>query len=337
MSENDKTTYLPSEMAEEIVGVKELYYKKLCEFKTNRNLLDNWYFAYGKAITESTPYSNLGTFPINQRGDGSYSNDGTYAIDRWKIAGSGAVTVGAGFLRFYGVAGANAWLQTWSDNLAIYGKQITISMLLKNGALLTATGSLSAAPVASDTGFSTSSIDGIAFGVLKTPSGNWVAQIGNVQNGNSVVNADVVAVKVELGSAQTLAHNEGTDANPVWVLNEIPVYSEELAKCQRYQWVVGPGPCALGFGQAMDANNVMAIMNAPVTFCKSPGVSLLRGSAFFRNGTVTIESSAITEQPTAYDMNPVHVAFGTTGGLTPGAPYEVYLTSGSKIIFDANL
>ena len=40
----------------------------------------------------------------------------------------------------------------------------------------------------------------------------------------------VVAVKTEFGSHQTLAHKEGSK----WVLNEIPDYATELAKCQRY-------------------------------------------------------------------------------------------------------
>lgn len=38
------------------------------------------------------------------------------------------------------------------------------------------------------------------------------------------------AVKLELGSQQTLAHQE----NGVWVLNEIPKLGDQLAACQRY-------------------------------------------------------------------------------------------------------
>ena len=40
----------------------------------------------------------------------------------------------------------------------------------------------------------------------------------------------LVAVKLELGSQQTLAHQE----NGAWVLNEIPRFSDQLAACQRY-------------------------------------------------------------------------------------------------------
>lgn len=38
------------------------------------------------------------------------------------------------------------------------------------------------------------------------------------------------AIKLELGSQQTLAHQE----NGVWVLNEIPKFGDQLAECQRY-------------------------------------------------------------------------------------------------------
>ncbi|MCI6177002.1 hypothetical protein MR772_10820 [bacterium] len=41
-----------------------------------------------------------------------------------------------------------------------------------------------------------------------------------------------VAAKLELCSTQTLAHQE----NGVWVLNEIPNYGEQLARCKRYFW-----------------------------------------------------------------------------------------------------
>ena len=42
-----------------------------------------------------------------------------------------------------------------------------------------------------------------------------------------------VAAKLELGSQQTLAHQ---DENGVWVLNEIPDFGEQLRRCQRYFW-----------------------------------------------------------------------------------------------------
>lgn len=44
----------------------------------------------------------------------------------------------------------------------------------------------------------------------------------------------ILAAKLELGSQQTLAHQE----NGVWVLNEIPKFGDQLAECQRcFEWM----------------------------------------------------------------------------------------------------
>ena len=58
--------------------------------------------------------------------------------------------------------------------------------------------------------------------------------VGTLSANDEIKAIQIQAVKLELGSEQTLAHNEGTEENPVWVLNEIPDYGEELRKCQRY-------------------------------------------------------------------------------------------------------
>lgn len=41
----------------------------------------------------------------------------------------------------------------------------------------------------------------------------------------------IKAAKLELGSVQTLAHQDSSGA---WVLNQLPDYGAELARCQRY-------------------------------------------------------------------------------------------------------
>ena len=48
--------------------------------------------------------------------------------------------------------------------------------------------------------------------------------------GSTDNSAIIIAIKLELGDTQTLAHKE----NGVWVLNEIPDFGEQLARCQRY-------------------------------------------------------------------------------------------------------
>lgn len=44
----------------------------------------------------------------------------------------------------------------------------------------------------------------------------------------------LLAAKLELGSVQTLAHQDSSGA---WVFNEIPDYAEQLRRCQRYLYV----------------------------------------------------------------------------------------------------
>lgn len=52
----------------------------------------------------------------------------------------------------------------------------------------------------------------------------------SIQRNTAGATFTVKAVKLELGSQQTLAHQE----NGVWVLNEIPKFGDQLAECQRY-------------------------------------------------------------------------------------------------------
>ena len=68
----------------------------------------------------------------------------------------------------------------------------------------------------------------------------------------------IKAVKLELGSQQTLAHRE----NGVWVLNEIPKFGDQLAACQRYFQVIQQYSA---YPAAIDVNgNLLASIVPPV-------------------------------------------------------------------------
>ena len=69
----------------------------------------------------------------------------------------------------------------------------------------------------------------------------------------------IKAVKLELGSEQTLAHMESN----IWVLNEIPDYGQELAKCQRFQVQVFEGSYMVGVITS-DASGVLITFPLPV-------------------------------------------------------------------------
>lgn len=76
----------------------------------------------------------------------------------------------------------------------------------------------------------------------------------------------IKAVKLELGSQQTLAHQE----NGVWVLNEIPDYGEQLRRCQRYYFS--------GLINVVTQASGLAIVQFPVTMRKTPAVTVSEGA-----------------------------------------------------------
>ena len=139
------------------------------------------------------------------------------------------------------------------------------------------------------------------------------------------------AAKLELGTAQTLAHQ---DENGNWVLNEIPNYGEQLARCQRYQLVLGSKTySAIGIGVGRTTNDVFTSIPTPVTMRTVPtatiqGVVVARCNGVYLNATETAE---IMHSP-----GTINLAFNVSE-VQSGAPYDVFLKPGSKLILNANL
>lgn len=172
---------------------------------SNPNLLDNAYFIGG---------GGDGKFPINQRGYSSYTG-ATYTIDRWKLMnGAGTLSLTSGGIVFSNSASGYGYMeQAWELGDNVSGMQLTLSVLA-NGVLYSSTGS-----------FNITLPSGLLF--YKANANTAV----NIRIPANLVSSETItAIKVEVGNQQTLAHQEGTS----WVLNEIPNYVEELAKCQRY-------------------------------------------------------------------------------------------------------
>lgn len=178
----------------------------------HRNLLDNWYFGN----------------PVNQRGETEYTEAG-YAIDRWKIVliGTGrGLNVGSGFVTISASASNEIRVDQFFEHPTDYYKQmVTASVLLADGVLYTGSGIIKNKP---DSGFATTVFyQNSKFAMLVQASylGTLIFRI-SVMPEQSI---DVVAVKLELGSVQTLAHQ---DTNGNWVLNDPPPDKHmELLKC----------------------------------------------------------------------------------------------------------
>jgi len=279
------------------------------------NLLDNAYFVGGGS------QQGGGQFPINQRGQTSYSDSG-YMIDRWaninntnvQITQSGLTITASGDIAIYRQILEIAYLMA--------GEAVTISVLSSNGALYSATGTVPSTIPSSD----------YEVAVAAFPVGNMSFHVGptcSVQfylptAGNEIT---VKAAKLELGSTQTLAHQE----NGEWVLNEIPNYQQELAKCQRYfigfndsdnHW------CASGTG--LTSTDVLVVFPTPVTMRAVPSVTFRDA---YLQGSSSVWLAVTGMSAKSKNENSVALMCATTG-LTAGAAVTLAAT---KIFLSADL
>lgn len=274
-------------------------------FPCNPNLLDNWYFGN----------------PVNQRGQTSYTVPG-YGIDRWKIQSDTNLTVGDGFCTLNG-----SWdIRQILENLpkATY----TASILFKNS---------TANALQIIFGRKTGGDESVA--ISHDASGLLAGTISNIDLSNFIISlsgsgsVDIIAVKLELGPQQTLAHQ---DADGNWVLNEIPDYGEQLRRCQRYYYQVAGDGTPLCTGYAYSSSNALAVIDLPATMRSNPAVTLTGNMAVrFAGGVIKI---APTVQNYAFAGDKVQLfATVSDGGMTPGSPCDMYMGENSILAFSADL
>lgn len=174
---------------------------------------------------------NNGDFrkPINQRGQTEYSGE-QYAIDRWRSSVNTTISLQKQYLHFSSTNDTNTSFYTLIEMSRLsQATEVTFSCLIRG------TGQVH--------------IGQWGFGGFHTLTENWMLHSISIQRANFIENptglycfcitgvngaveADIIAVKLELGPVQTLAHKEGD----TWVLNDPPPDPTlELAKCQSYQ------------------------------------------------------------------------------------------------------
>lgn len=173
--------------------------------------------------------------PVNQRGQTVYS--GGYTIDMWSLyetkgnlsldneGAVSALSLNAGYGNF---------IQKIENYTQYIGKTLTLSLLAENVNGNDMVIALNDGKIQIG-----ASIKNGLVSASMTVSANATNLYVKIQN-NSQTDGDIqslkpVAVKLELGSRQTLAHQE---AGGGWVLNDPPPNPAlELMKCQRYQVV----------------------------------------------------------------------------------------------------
>lgn len=260
------------------------------------NLLDNWYFVGG---------GGAGAFPINQRGQLTYTGNPVYCIDRWLVNKSTISLISSG-LKWQGAAsGSNQFAQTIPGTF-YYGKELTLSVLTTSGNLTTAT---LTAPTSGNRNIKNIYIKDvnnndflIAWYLIADDGVN----LGCMLRRDSVAfEIDIAAIKLELGSVQTLARQVGGQ----WVLNDpVPDYGTELLKCQTSTAESGD-PYA---NQLPATQQMLASIQATGT-TNTTGSAISAGTYFYLNG-VLVQAIKDIGSGASFTLN-TNYEVVTAGGL----------------------
>jgi hypothetical protein len=153
----------------------------------------------------------------------------------------------------------------------------------------------------------------------------------------------LVAVKLEIGPQQTLAHQE----DGVWVLNEIPDYGEELTKCMRYLQVLAAPYDTSGNGVAIGyANNTVDLwvpipLAVPMRISPTPAIPT-GGAALLKVGKTSGSPKDVTGVTGGWAMQTggacsMRSLIFTSRGLTAGETYALFMQQGAQIVLSAEL
>ena len=209
------------------------------------NLLDNWYFGR----------------PVNQRGQTSYTGTNTYTIDRWMT--DNTVTVVDGRITVKRTGHDALLYQYLEESLvdAIAGKVVTYSALTTSGLMTVST---RLPPSISSEWDTANAVQGdLTLDTTKGGAGKIYIRLYSTTEGTE---ATIIAAKLELGTTQTLAHQE----NGQWVLNEISEYGEQLRRCQRYHYRLN----SHAYGWTYNNSVANCLIPLPVTLRTKPVITL---------------------------------------------------------------
>ena len=281
------------------------------KYRTNPNLLDNWYFGN----------------PVNQRGQTEYTEDTTYTIDRWWLQYDTTLSIVDGGIKIGGKWDVQQYFETTLPN-ATY----TLSLLYKDRTgsdpLRLLTGNRTDGDLAQTESKDASGILSVTFSTAKSNKVNF-GFTGSVDN-----SATIIAAKLELGSTQTLAHKE----NGVWVLNEIPDFGEQLRRCQRYLFSTRGTTnyvCAGSGYISVDGTEAIIVVPTPVSLRATPVCMV--------NGILHVDTS-YGECVTGNNVSLLNVGNGSLGirmkiigSATPKSPCYMWIDINNNLLFSADL
>lgn len=262
---------------------------------------------------------------MNQRGQTEYAGNATYSIDRWWLQYDTTLSVVDGGIKIGGKWDVQQYFENTLPN-ATY----TLSLLYKDRTgsdpLRLLAGNRTDGDIAQTESKDASGILSVTFSTATANRFNF-GFTGSADN-----SAIIIAVKLELGSTQTLAHKEGDK----WVLNEIPDFGEQLRRCRDYcRKIKYATYTGYAMGVAMSANFV----RIPIFFedmRTTPTVDLSSASGLFLTGaegdvygvTFTLAWSA---------PNCIFVDATKTGAFISGQNYFLRNDATSFILASADL
>lgn len=292
---------------------------------SNPNLLENWYFAD----------------PINQRGQTEYTEPG-YTIDRWYKQGGSIVTLESDGICSTGDTSFSGIIQSIDDWKNLIGQTITFSVLIPENTIPSAStieitnGSSSniAGTVLSYYSFTGTGVFSVSYTVANNLSNKFLnIMLDPGRSSDNTKKIKIKAAKLELGSNQTLAHQ---DASGNWVLNDpSPNKALELAKCQRYYYSFGT--TLIGFGYTYGGGT---LVNGKLIAPQMRANPVLVNNKT-RAGITTLDVAAADGSGAQHTKVPVKIlsAYGGIGLSDTSLPNAIPVTliSQNNAALDANL
>ena len=290
----------------------------------NENLLDNWYFVGGGS------QQGGGQFPINQRGQTSYTaGDYQYCIDRWIQDGENVTIVDNGVkIEAQDTTDLDNKIYQCIESVP-HNVPLTFSAIIDNKLYIVQGMSLTRIQniVTDFVGIEIGESNGYQYALIRNTQGSITIQ----------------AVKLERGFLSTLASkNESGD----WVLNDAPPsFQQELAKCQRYQveLVSTADPEFGAIGMCMGntgsgaSNFSIAICPLPVPMRIKPTV-ITSGLFRLQKSPNTLDVSSIAVD--RLSENAISLNVTVQGTVSAGEIYQLWYNPGSgncSLLLDANL
>lgn len=298
-AEVDKATGLFTKNENATTGEKQMARLNIAAGGSNPNLLDNAYFVGGGSQLGD------GHFPINQRGQTSYTGTGASSIDRWRLSnGNTSISLSASGMTIYtNGSGYGYGGQNLETEFALDGTY-TFSVLLADGTLYS-----------TPTNQNLELPSGLLFYFANNKSVNW-------RNPANTTCETIAAMKLEKGTVSTLANDTPPD------------FGDELQKCQRYLWhKTFGGNTQIGCGPAIDASTAIIDVVMPASMRATPTITFTANVLLVGNGGVVIDASVagINE----YD-NHLRLVISATG-LTAYQVYSFLTTTTTTMTVSAEL